>query len=121
MPRLTRTHEALRQRLLGKGFSQLPRCPEFRIAVALLQFAAHTRQCERDNASRTLEACDRALARLWSTEPTDANHQAAMDDLDARLRYERAQAHNLLCGLDAFGRGRIVTTAPGWPHDGFEI
>lgn len=96
----------LRRRLLTKGFTPEPLCPLCRAPQKPLNFSKHTRQCERDLASLTIEATDRKLAELHSTEGRN-------EDLVEQLRRERFDAHSLLFGFDvAMGNGPMHTDHP---------
>ena len=62
-------------------------------------------------------ACDRALARLWSTEPVDAEHEQRMDLESDQLRAERFGAYNIIFGLNPDGSGRVSTGVPVTPGE----
>ena len=102
--------QEVRQRLLAKGFTRLPRCPLCGDEQAIRDFASHTRQCERDALSQIIDACDRALARWWSQEPSSEEERETLDRAADLLRAERVASWDALMSSTPW--------APGFPHDG---
>lgn len=110
----------LRRELLQRPqFTSLPRCNSCGNPCPVRLYSLHTTQCERDCASMVVWACDVALARLWSTEPVDAEHTQRIERESDQLRAERYEAWSLIFGLDQHGRGRVTTDAS--PDDGMPL
>jgi hypothetical protein len=108
----------LRRALAAKGVTPLPRCPSCGEQVAVLQFSAHSKACEKDRASQVIYACDLRLAEIHSTEPRGPEHKACLETEADWLSAERFDAHNVIFGFDSQGRGTMHTGHPGWPDDG---
>lgn len=98
----------LRRQLAGKGFSAKPKCPICTREVEPRHLAPHSRQCERDCASLTIEAIDRRLAAIWSTEPRGPEHATLLEVEAEWIRHERAEAWNIIFGLTPDGKGTVV-------------
>lgn len=93
-----------------------PRCPLCGTECSPKSFAPHTRQCERDCASRSIEALDRAMLRARNTVPRDPGHALMLDLELACLTQELYR-----CWTVILGEGTPHTGAPGWPDDGMDL
>lgn len=102
----------LRRDLARKGITTpFPKCPLCGSQVRPLDYSKHTRQCEKDCASLSIEAVRRKLLAIRNTVPRSPEHAILLDLEIACLEQEASQAFNLVAGLDRFGRGRVVTDA----------
>lgn len=100
----------LRRELIQRTGPALLRCGLCGSFIRRLDWSRHGRQCERDCASLTIASCDRAIARLWSTEGRD-------EELMESLRRERYDAYTLIFGFGEHGNGRVHTGHPALPGD----
>jgi hypothetical protein len=109
----------LRRELLQRpGFYPSPRCPMCGSECTPAAYAAHTKQCEKDCASEAIQAIDKRMAEIHSTEPRGPEHAACLEAEAEWLRQERFERYNELFGFDSQGRGTMSTGHPGWPDDG---
>jgi hypothetical protein len=109
----------LRRELLQRpGFYPSPRCPLCGSQCQPALYSEHTKQCLLDCASEAIQAIDKRMAEIHSTEPRGPEHAACLEAEEEWLRQERLERYNELFGFDSQGRGTMHTGHPGWPEDG---